>query len=726
MIVWTVVAMALQLQTPADPAYENERVRALVTDLATHNRSVPLALAGYAAGVRSEVAMLRVDAAGVERLLSVEQVAMRVDWTRDGRYREHAVGRRGESRSLLRFDALAVPSFTIPVLYGNRLDLLLGPFSGEDAPTPAARRETLAELHPLAEDRARVYAFTGGETSQQWVIDGRSVTIGRIGVEVRAVPEERTTVFEGDLYFDVERRQLVAMRGEIREIGGNLAIGARIRQAAITTTGRLEVVMAERNGAYWLPLEQRIELQVETVLAREERLVLRISSRFVDLSVDERTVTDTAFELTSLLSAFPRKITVASQDSVDAFGKWIQPLGVATAAGPFESMKSVGPRAARPGAPHGVRLFKVRFGVPEFRESLRFNRVEGLYTGVGAGGQLRNGDLSATFSATVGRAWAERDWRGSADISVAGARAMVGARAGRDLESTNDFLYAADHAAQLLAPLFSRDDQDYFDRQAASVYAEWPARPASARLRLEVAAVSDRPVVRSIRFGVVRSDSGFRDVRPITPGQFATLTATSSWHPDVLAEYLRPGVGLSARAQVATGDLRYQRAEVRLGYRRISTHGVALSARLDAGMLFSRSTPPLQQIFELGGPSQLPGFGYKIAAGDRAALGKLEISVPLVFSPTLRRLPPAFRPRLAADVHSGVVSTSSESVAAAVDALEHRVPGCGVSVACRARTSHYASAQVGFRFLQGALFIGATRRISERDGWRFASGVRVY
>lgn len=721
MIGQVALLLAIQLQSPAESSYSSERLRAVVSELAAANRDVPALLVGYSAHVQAEAALLRVDGALSERLMSVQQLALRVAWTRDGRYREHAIGIRGESRTLLAYDALALPSFTVPVLYGNRLDLLLGPYTGGESAGDAANGKEVAELHPLAEGRDRIYAYEGGETSERWVIGGRELSIGRIGVSVRAPPAARTTVFEGELFFDVSRRQLVALRGVIKEIGGRSGTASWVLERAVRVVGRIEIVMSERQGEYWLPFSQRIELQVKSAFAGREMIVLRISSRFSDVELAVRPARDSLLSSNDALSAFVRRISVASADSLDLFSQWRQPLGVATSSAMFEQIRP-------PNDPEEPLRSTTgpRFGTQRLRESIRFNRVEGIFTGAGVIVPFQSSAGHGTLAATLGRAWAERAWRGHLDLALSSAKFRVGTRVGADIESTNDFYYPADNAAILLSPLFTRDDQDYLERRAGTVYLERIGSRRVQSLRLEVARVSDRPVARTLRYGLFHGDSGFRANRPISPGDFTRASLTASVNPDVLAEYLRPGVGFWGRAETSWGDIGYGRIEARLGYRRVVLGSLAIAARVDAGMLAASRSIPLQQMFELGGPAQLPGFAYKSSAGDRAALGMLALSLPLPLPSGMRDLPRLLRPRLAAHLYFGIATASTEDVAAAVSVLEMAAPTCGATDACRPGTSRSASAQLGLRFFEGALFVGATRRTSEPDRWRFALSATVF
>lgn len=714
------IVLLFPSQSPRDSSYQSPALRVLVSEVASTNREVPARLVGYKGRVEAEAALIRTDAAGRERVISVQQLALRVSWSRDGTYSEHAFGERSLSRSILRYDALKVPSFTVPALYGNRLDLLIGPF-GADESTTGAGLPGLEALHPLASDRERIYGFSGGDVTQRWMVGGRAITVVRIRVTPARVPKARTTVFLGDLFVDVERRQLVGMRGRIQEIGGRPNVLKRTAGSMIQEVGHIEVIMAEFEGQYWLPITERLDLRLSSRLARQEAITLRISSRFFDVSPDVRSASDPVVLRASPLVAVPRKISVAPADSLQAFSQWRHPLGESTAADEFTQL--AGSFAAGVTALHSRDL---EFGTRTFRETFRFNRIEGLFTGTGLTVPAPFLPGGSTLYMSGGRAWSEKTYRGRVGLEIASGQWRAGVTGTRSLDGTNDFTYVPDQAAPFLAALLSIDDYDYVDRRSGIVFVERHSRSNAVRFRAEAARTSDRPVLRSIRYGIARIDSGFRFNRPVTRGSYTRGSALFELNPGILAEYLQPGVGVMVRAEVARGDLSYERIEGRVSMQRVLPGGIALAVRADGGALFSRDRVPLQQLFELGGPAQLPGFDYKTAAGDRAALAQLSATWPLA---SLGGTPPtsrALRAHLSATFFVGVVSSSSARVDSAVTALRMATPVCDPGMPCARAGGPHSSLQLGVRFFDGALFIGVARRISQPDRWRLAFSAGVF
>ena len=149
----------------SDSLYSSTAVRALVEEASRINRRVPPALVGYRATAESEIAILARRSAGNEGAVSIEQTQNEVTWERTGMFEQRVVGYRAQSVGL-QFSALSFfrQAWTVPVLYGNRLTLLFG----RDTTVAGRRRrrqeQRLVAVHPLAEDRDRVYRFTGGDT----------------------------------------------------------------------------------------------------------------------------------------------------------------------------------------------------------------------------------------------------------------------------------------------------------------------------------------------------------------------------------------------------------------------------------------------------------------------------------------------------------------------------------------------------------------------------------
>src|SRR5688500_3921917 len=122
------LAIPLLLQPPATrPGYSSDALRALVTVASEPNARVPAMLASYTATVETEAAMIGVDQRSREQTILLEQVAQAVTWDRSGTVEQRVVGYRSQASVMTGATVLSLPSWIVPVLYGNRFGLLFGP-----------------------------------------------------------------------------------------------------------------------------------------------------------------------------------------------------------------------------------------------------------------------------------------------------------------------------------------------------------------------------------------------------------------------------------------------------------------------------------------------------------------------------------------------------------------------------------------------------------------------
>ena len=179
--------LALQLAA-TDTVYATPALRDLIASAATRNRRVPAGLSSYRARLESEISLVGGRPDGLEGAVSLEQVENELRWRRTGEAEQRVVGYRaqtlGPQLSVLGFFR---QSWVVPVLYGNRIGLFFGRDTSRRASRPprsrrAARRATTFAVHPLADDRERVYRYAGGDTITTLRVEGRDIPIVRVMV----------------------------------------------------------------------------------------------------------------------------------------------------------------------------------------------------------------------------------------------------------------------------------------------------------------------------------------------------------------------------------------------------------------------------------------------------------------------------------------------------------------------------------------------------------------
>lgn len=740
----TLAAPAAGAQPRPDTAtYASEALRALVDAAARDNR-VPAGLASYRADVESEFAIALRKEDGVEAVVAVEQIASALRWTRAGHYDLHVVGYRAR-QAVPTASMLEVmrSGWVAPVLYGDRL---LPPRPPADSvrgrPRRTRARPTTA-VHPFATDRARHYRFTGGDTVvtlRTAAAPGaapRAIPIVRVHVEPRGEPPPNVVLFLGDIDVDAERHVVVRMRGQYlaREDGepARRGIGVRLARAAMRAYAFIEYETAEREGRFWLPTFQRIEFQIASPALGESRAVLRVVSRLREVVVnDSALATLAAASQRDTVARQARwwRLTRAPSDTLDRFDAWRDALGAATGTLHADDFDDVAPDAwRRTGRP------RVEFHAARVSDLVRFDRVEGLYTGAGVRVRFRDAAPGLTLRAAGGWAWSERAARGRFELeretADSAGRWTVGVRAARSLDITNDFRSPLDSGSSLGAVFGSVDPYDYVDRRLATLFVRRAFGARAGSFRVEVGAASDRGAATHVRQGLIAAPSPFRPNRGVDAGGYLRSAVTAELHPDVSAAFVRPGVGARLFYERGDAGLTFQRVEARVvartdlparwpGALRGST--LTATARGEAGALLGAGRPP-QQLFELGGGESLQGYDYKAFAGDRAGRAR----VALVYGSPWWRAPlrlgtfavPGLSPGLSLGVEAGWTTASSD---AALRSIERLGPADSEGTPSRPSDGMRATLDAGLRFFGGALFVGGARPLDGHtdrpSGWR--------
>lgn len=688
--------------------YATPALRALVGEAAERNRRVPDGLGGYRARLESEISIGNRRSEGMEMAVSLEQVASTLTWDRTGEYEQLVNGYRSQAIGTA-FSSLGFfrSGWAIPSLYGNRIALLFGRDTSEAGRRRSRRRggDPLYAVHPLADDRDRYYRFSGGDTIVTMRAGEREIPIVRVEVSLKPDVPAKSVVFLGEVDLDASRRHIVKLRGYFAVVGGPKPKFDLLREAGLQGIAFVEVENAEAEGSYWLPYRQRFEAHATSSTVGDSRAIFRIVTKFVDR---ELLPTPPGVEVGSsgdTLSIHPFRFVVADPDTMSAFTGWTTELGELSSEVSAEDFDDVAPdRWSTTGPP--------RFSAETERltDVIRVDRVQGLYTGIGAAMRFRDAAPGLTIRGAAGWAWHERAARGRVTVEHRHEKHLVALRAQRSLDLTNDFRNPFDSGSTLGA-ILGRDNYDYVDRTGVSV--QW-LRFIGARERLQLRLESGFAQDRAVEVHLARSPLGlgedFRPNRPVREGEYARSAVTLEYRPDVSLEFLRPGNGLRLYYERGDGALRYQRAELRLTTR-VNRGPFSLGARLDVGVT-DPAAPP-QQLFELGRNQNLPGYEYKQFAGDQAAVlrGGILWRLPYWGAPlrvTNRFWLPPVAPGIAFGVQSGWARASDARASATVQALGSEPTG-------HPRTSVSAS----LRFFGGAVGIGIAKPVDRPAPVRF-------
>jgi hypothetical protein len=403
----------------------------------------------------------------------------------------------------------------------------------------------------------------------------------------------------------------------------------------------------------------------------------------------------------------PHVLSLATRDSLAAFRAWRNEIGAETQRTSATDFMDVAPARWRAdGAP------VVMVQTERFSDLLRFNRIEGLFTGLGVAARMRDAAPGLTLRAVGGYAWSERTARGRVSADLDRDAWSFGLRAGRSLDITNDFREPLDSGSTLGA-LFGNDDYDYVDRYSAGASVTRSFRASGVRVRLESGWADDRAIANALSRNPFHTD--YRPNRGADEGNYPRTAFTLAWHGDASAEYMRPGFGATLGYVRGDGQLNFQRIDLRLSARRNAGRWT-FASRFDAGVVLG--APPPQQLFELGNSEGLPGYDYKQFAGNQAAilralaLYRLNILDAPIHLTRIYWLP-AIAPAIAFTGQSGWTGVSDDAARLAI----LRLPGLGQPVPTVTGNIR-STVSAGLRFFGGAVGASLARAIDRADRWR--------
>ncbi len=699
-------------------AYDSLALATLLNDAARVNAQIPDRLRAYRARIETEMSVVVLDSGGRERSTQIEQIASDVRWRAPDRYDQRVIGYRSQSIgptfSLMSFFG----GWTVPTLYGNRLQLGVTAASDPNRVVNAAR-QSLA-VHPLAINRDVYYQFEGGDTAVTLYSSSRRIPIAHVRVTPRPNPPGDAILFMGDMYLDADWKQIVRMRGRLVEVrNGKVTISAGSRIPGVSGASFVELVNQEVNGEFWLPAFQRTEIQARIALFGDFRTLLRIVSRF-----DDYRANDSSWAGPEAPAGVRHNLTFASNSAQQHFHDWRRPIGAASSDVYYGELNDLAPAEWRTAGEGG----RTRFWPRTLAEVFRFNRIEGLFTGVAI--EREFGDSTQiTTHGSIGWAWSEQTARGLFGIERRAGSTTTGLRFERSLANTNDFQPPFSWGSTLSALLGSTDNFDYLDRWGASAFVR---KSVGLRQRslvaLQLGPGRDRAVQQHISRGLyVAPGEGFRPNRGIREGNYFRSVVSIDVNPEVSGMFVDRGIGARLYYERADGTVYWQRAELRLAARR-EIGPFQLYARADGGTLLGKAAP--QVMFELGGDEGLTAYGYKEFAGDNAALARAVLGYTFPFLRAPIRLPsqlivPGLAPGVAAGIHGGWTEVSNAAAQKALLELGTTTdPVSGLPVPLSRPTDGVrASAEFLFTLFNGAAAMGVTRVIDRRGPWKFTARI---
>ena len=633
---------------------------ALLATAAAVNQTAMLAAGGYRAAIETETATLGRREGRIEGPTLLEQTSSRVVWSNDGGFSQHIVGSRSFPNAIpLSRLALLRIGWIVPTLAGERLQVIAraGPGKTRYIETLRGPLAPLVLVHPLASDRDDYYRFAGASAPVWRSIDGVQRQVLAVQVIPRSDLAREDLLFEGEMDIDPATHGLARLYGRFRVVGRSRRGGFFDFEPGVTL---VELVNQPMPNGSWIPRVQRFEIQTASSFTRGFGAARRVISRFHDATVLQGDGSGPG-AIAAVTAGYV--LSSASRDSLRSFRGWHLPAGRATDAVSESDFNGYRQDRFQATGPPALLLSGVNQG-----DFLRFNRIEGVFTGLAVLARLRDAGPGLSVHGELGYAWSEKTVRWLGGAGWDRGPWTLSADAGRILDVTNKFRNQFDNPS--LGALAGRDSWDYVERRGGMAAVTRTLSSEGSIAQVEFARVTDHTVTPHLR----KAPSGalLRLNRTITPGTYWRGRALLDWHPAVSPLFAHDGVGFRAEVESATGDLDYTRVEGRVVFRKSLTR-IFFIARLHAGAVFATDPPP-QQLFELGGPDALPGYDYKEFAGDRAALFRARITYPF----SLLDLPfrigsgitlPSLSPAISVGFQGGLTGVRTSGGLAAVRAL---------------------------------------------------------
>ena len=642
-----------QAPTADTTGYTSEALRALVARAESANAAPPTGLHGYSARYESEVALAKRLPERVEGASTIEQTAGVFTWEIGRGFSQHEEGYRVRTTGVpLPGSAALSNGWILPTLTGPKYDLL-GANSGAATAAGLDSSGNYSAWSPLGPDRDRYYRFAGGDTTLMEFPGGQRVGVIRIVVTPREGLDRREKVFNGDLYLDPATLVVRRLRGQFLTVGGPPPQGrAKRLNKLVVNAAVADIVTAEVPGAGWVPTYQRMELEVLIPLTTESWSTLRVMTGLRDI----QPLTDGG-----PLPSLPLGRSSVDKRSLAAYRDWWNSPDKPVDAVELGSLFDVGPDAFRPTGPP---IFFVRG--PTTLEAIRFNRVEGLYTGLSGTLRLRDEMPGLEVRGTAGFAWWPGLFRGGMKATLDRGQWTPEAEVMRDLDLVSKFPDPLDYNRGMRA-LFQQDNYDYVDRTVVRAgLTRWFSPSGPSNVNVNFGFVQDRSTPADLNYGPL--GQAYTLNPNVTPYNYPRVQVSVNWHPEISSHFTRPGLALSATYEQGWGDLPYHRIQgglvVRANYR-----SATLTIVGDVGVTYADSFP-VQQMFLIGGSGSMPGYDYDQFGGNFAALTRTmgAFPLPLLQTPLQfgKATVPASAPTLSLRLYSGYTETTTDAAAVAL------------------------------------------------------------
>ena len=653
---------AKQVQlTPAllASAFRDTRARSLLNAARAARLEQDTALRGYDATAYERMSVgMGFKRIGRDRLLMREERAARIVWTRGSPVLVQLLGKRMvmpmlEGAGDAEFDAEGVP---IPY-YPGRESLWIG--SGL-AKADVSEGEI---IHPLANGAEAYYTYATGDSVSFQLPGGKTIQLRELVVRPR---EPKWNVALGSLWFDIGSSRLVRAVFRLAEPMDIWSIADEdsddpddkppkwVKVMISPLTAKVNAVTVEyglHEGQFWMPRLQGLEGEAQAgflhVPFKMEQSFKYASVNGSLPAIPQIAAIDTAQDSTS--RAYRRakrreackdvtnnrsRVTTRYESSLSVIME--VPCDTTKLAHSPELPKSIYDEGeevfgtserdaliaealtlgAQPGFVPQRPVFTYGLGLT------RYNRIEGLSTGIGARQSL-GGGYTARALARIGVA--DLSPNGELSLSRTDGRNVIGIGVYRRLGSANDFADPFSFGSSLSALLFGRDEGFYYRALGAELTG---ARNDSASGTWRLFAEHDSDARKKTDFSLAKTfgGDGFTDNIDATNGNIVGVALEKHGSHGLDPHGLRTFA--SVRVEAAAGAFDYSRGMFDFTV----SHG--LGHRLDGAITVGGGTSggsvPTQRLWYLGGTQTVRGQRAGTAIGDAYWLTRVEVGSSFV------------------------------------------------------------------------------------------------
>ncbi|MDQ6738044.1 MAG: hypothetical protein M3Z30_10145 [Gemmatimonadota bacterium] len=655
------VTPALMASAFRDPASQELLNRARAARLTQDS-----ALKAYDATTYERISVgTKLGSFGRDRLLFRTERATRVRWERGNGALVDITGARsalpmfkgsGDADASLGSGSVPIP------YYPGRETLWMG--SG----LARADADASAMIHPLGNGAEAYYTYASGDSVSFQLPGGKSIMVRELRVQPR---EPAWNLVVGSLWFDAATGQLVRGVFRMSEPLDVITVSKNddgqdpekdmpfwMRPMILPMTGAIDVMTVDYGlyeGRFWLPRTRTVEgkgragimrfpfelrqrFDYESVNADVAVLAIRIAVADTAHGVSARQLRRTERESACASGAAYRESRRVAQDNALVVAVRVPCDSTVLARSPtlpasiydrpdslfgdreVDDLIATALSLQRQSIGGGSAAPVVNYGLP----LTRYNRIEGLSTGIGLS-QQRGGGYSIHALARVGT---DLSPEAEAGLSRSNGRETYTANVYRRLNSAND--WARDPfslSASLSTLIFGHDDGVYYRSWGAELVHEKEGGLLDSWRLFGEQEFNARVSSRYSLAGKL-SRGYFPDNIAVTRGNVAgvALRKRGSYgeDPDGFRAFS------DVRLEGATGTFDYARAMAEVTLMRPIVGALGAALTLSGGT--SGGSVPTQRLWYLGGNSTVRGQDVGVAVGDAYWLGRLELGLGGVFA----------------------------------------------------------------------------------------------